>query len=83
LFHNTGKLVFYIVLVLSSYFLLQNLFSFADIFATSQKHTGHDSIITTTGQATKIDSGHNNAITKTLANGKTNGLINNIVRTVK
>ena len=79
-FHNTGKLAFYIILVLSSYFLLTNPSSIADIFATSQKHTGHDSIITTTGEATIIHSGHNNAITKTkqiLANGKTNGLINN------
>ena len=80
LFHYTGKLAFYIILVLSSYFLLPNLFSFANIFATSQKHTGHDSIITTTEEATKIHSGHNNAITKKkqiLVNGKTNGLINN------
>ena len=79
-FHNTGNLAFYIILVLSSYSLLTNPSSIADIFATSQKHTGHDSIITTTGEATIIHSDHNNAITKTkqiLANGKTNGLINN------
>ena len=79
-FHNTGKLAFYIILVLSSYSLLPNQSSIADIFATSQKHTGHDSIVTTTGEATIILSGYNNAITNTkqiLANGKTNSLINN------
>ena len=77
--HNV-ETAFYIILVLSSYFLLSNLFSTPDILASSQNHTGNDGIITTTGEATKIQSGHNNAITKTrqiLANGKTNGLINN------
>jgi hypothetical protein len=62
---------------LSGYFLLPNLFSFVDIFAASQKHTGHHSIIITTGEATKIHSSHNNAIANILAKGKPNGLINN------
>ncbi len=78
--HNTVKLAFYIILGLSGYFLLPNLFTFADIFAASQKHTAHDSIIITTGEATKIHSSHNNAIAKTqqiLDKGKPNGLINN------
>jgi peptidoglycan/xylan/chitin deacetylase (PgdA/CDA1 family) len=88
LFHNAfkcsdhnAKIAFYIILVLSSYFLLSNLFSINDILASNQNHTGTDTNITTTGEATKIHSGHNSPITKTNqihTNTKTNGLINNL-----
>ncbi|MDQ6667009.1 MAG: polysaccharide deacetylase family protein, partial [Thermoproteota archaeon] len=66
-------------MVLSSYFLLSNVFSITDSLASSQKHIGSHSIITTTGVATKIHSGHNNAIAKIPIhiNGTTNGLLNN------
>jgi hypothetical protein len=67
-----AKIAFCFILVLSSYFLLSNLFSIPDILADSQNHTGNDSIITTTGEATTIHSGHSNPITKT------NGLLNNL-----
>jgi peptidoglycan/xylan/chitin deacetylase (PgdA/CDA1 family) len=67
-----AKIAFYFILVLSGYFLLSNLFSIPDILASSQNHTGNDSIITTTGEATQIHSGHSNPITKT------NGLLNNL-----
>jgi len=40
--HNAVKFAFYSIMVLSSYFLLSNLFSITDILAISQKHTGHN-----------------------------------------
>ena len=60
------KIAFSIILVLTIYVLFPDIFPISHILASTQKHTGQDSITTTTGGVAKIHKGHNNnAITKT------------------
>ena len=81
-FNHNPKIVFSIILVLSITFLFPNSFSISYLLATSQRHIGHHDVITTVGEATKIQKSRDYAITKIKPiynDSETDGFLNTVI----